>query len=458
MRIILLAFTLILSNFLISQNQSVKLSGCIENPNHSDVKIYGPNRYMKVISLSNGCFSDTLMVDKGSYTFSDGNESSAIYLLPGYDLNITLNTEEFDESIKYEGVGAGNNNYLAKIYLYNEQNNLNTVFSKKGSMNPDKFLRHQLSFDKGALEILEEMNLSDIEFVNTQKEILKYSSLNLILNQLNTDVLTEKGEKYKLSKYLLAEFKKLNVSDTLLFATNRSYKSVVNSFFRCGLVANNSIFVNEYNKLSSELIKKNITNNMARYLSFRTENIDSYFNAINLISTDSIFIDTYTKTYNKIKSLSKGNPSPSFKYKNYKGSTTSLADLKGKLIYIDIWATWCGPCKAQIPYLAKLEEKFHNQNIVFVSISIDKPKDEGKWIAMIENKKMGGVQLMADNAWKSSIVKDYVIKGIPRFILLDEKGNIIEANSSRPMVYNSKGEEVVNDDLINKINELLKVN
>ena len=65
-----------------------------------------------------------------------------MYLAPGYDLKITLNTKEFDESIKYEGIGNENNNYLAKIFLYNEQNNLFTQFSKKGEMNPDKFLKH----------------------------------------------------------------------------------------------------------------------------------------------------------------------------------------------------------------------------------------------------------------------------------------------------------------------------
>lgn len=455
MRIILVAFTLMLSTLFIGQNQGVKFSGCIENPNHKEVTIYGPNRYKKVIKLSEGCFSDTLMVVKGNYSFSDGNESTALYLAPGYDLKISLNTKQFDETIKYEGIGAENNTYLAKIYLYNEQNNLNTLYSKKGDMNPDKFLKLQLNYDDGALKIIEEMNLSDQEFKNNQKEIIRLSSLNLILNQLNVDVLTEKGEKLKLTKHLLAEFNKLNLEDTILFERNRTYRAVVNSFFRCGLVAKNNVFIKAYDNLSSPTVKDDVKKNLSSYISFRKDDIDSYFNALNLISTDSIFIANYTNNYNKIKALSKGNPSPSFEYKNYKGATTSLADLKGKLIYIDIWATWCGPCKSQIPYLGKLEERFHDQNIEFVSISIDNPKDEDKWIAMIEDKAMGGIQLIADKAWKSSIVKDYVIKGIPRFILLDQKGNIIDANSSRPMVYNSNGEEQVNQELIKKINECL---
>ena len=80
-----------LSTLFIGQNQVVKFTGCIENPNNEEVIIYGPNRYKKVIELSEGCFSDTLMLVKGSYSFSDGNESTALYLEPGYVLNISLN-------------------------------------------------------------------------------------------------------------------------------------------------------------------------------------------------------------------------------------------------------------------------------------------------------------------------------------------------------------------------------
>jgi thiol-disulfide isomerase/thioredoxin len=141
-----------------------------------------------------------------------------------------------------------------------------------------------------------------------------------------------------------------------------------------------------------------------------------------------------------------GKPSPTFvNYENYKGGTTSLSDLKGKYVYVDVWATWCGPCKKEIPFLKEVEAKYHDKNIEFVSISVDEgrgfkgntPEEklaaskEG-WKKMIAEKEMGGIQLLADKAWRSDFVQGYKIMGIPRFILIDPNGNVVDANAPRP--------------------------
>lgn len=126
-----------------------------------------------------------------------------------------------------------------------------------------------------------------------------------------------------------------------------------------------------------------------------------------------------------------GKPSPEFNnYENYKGGTTSLKDLRGKYVYIDVWATWCRPCIGEIPHLQKLEREFHNKNIEFVSISVDKESAKGKWKKMIADKKMSGVQLFATQG--DSFSKDFNINSIPRFILLDPKGNVVKSNAPRP--------------------------
>jgi thiol-disulfide isomerase/thioredoxin len=124
--------------------------------------------------------------------------------------------------------------------------------------------------------------------------------------------------------------------------------------------------------------------------------------------------------------------SPSFDYINYKGGKTKLEDFKGKYVYIDIWATWCGPCRAEIPHLKAVEEKYHDKNIAFVSISIDVQKDFEKWKKFVGDKELGGVQLFADNDWKSEFIKSYNINGIPRFILIDPTGKIVKADAARP--------------------------
>ena len=139
--------------------------------------------------------------------------------------------------------------------------------------------------------------------------------------------------------------------------------------------------------------------------------------------------------------LPKGTPSPTFEgYENYKGGKTSLKDLKGKYVYVDVWATWCGPCKAEIPFLKKVEEKYHDKNIAFVSISIDDDRSHGgswdkakeDWKKMVAGKELGGIQLFAPKGWQSDFVQNYMIKGIPRFILIDPNGNVVDASAPRP--------------------------
>ena len=67
------------------------------------------------------------------------------------------------------------------------------------------------------------------------------------------------------------------------------------------------------------------------------------------------------------KEFPSGMPSPIFEnYENHKGGTTSLSDFKGKYVYVDVWATWCGPCKREIPSLKKVEAQYHGKNIAFV--------------------------------------------------------------------------------------------
>lgn len=127
-----------------------------------------------------------------------------------------------------------------------------------------------------------------------------------------------------------------------------------------------------------------------------------------------------------------GTVSPSFKYENHKGGFTSLEDLKGKYVYIDVWATWCGPCRQEIPFLQKTEEAYHGKNIEFVSISIDVMKDKEKWNKFVMDKNLGGIQLLADKDWKSDFVQGYKINGIPRFILIGPEGKIVNADAPRP--------------------------
>src|SRR5690606_31226559 len=103
---------------------------------------------------------------------------------------------------------------------------------------------------------------------------------------------------------------------------------------------------------------------------------------------------------------------PAFNLNSFQGNNISLADMKGKYLFVDIWATWCRPCLQQLPAMKELEEKYRDQNIEFVSISVDKDADKGKWAKMIQDKEMAGIQLFAGK--QTSFSKDYEVSSIPR--------------------------------------------
>ena len=145
-----------------------------------------------------------------------------------------------------------------------------------------------------------------------------------------------------------------------------------------------------------------------------------------------------------------GKPSPQFvNYKSVDEKKVSLKDLKGKNIYMDIWATWCGPCKAEIPALKQLEEDYKGKNIAFVSISVDEGRGypnnsleaaKKGWKEMIKDKQMKGIQLIADNAWNSDFIKAFKVRSIPRFIIIDKNGIVVDADAPGPSSSKIKSE------------------
>ncbi len=123
-----------------------------------------------------------------------------------------------------------------------------------------------------------------------------------------------------------------------------------------------------------------------------------------------------------------GEKVPDFKYQDINGKTYTLADFAGKYIYLDVWATWCGPCKKEIPFLKELEKKMHGKKIEFVSLSTD--KNVADWDAFVKKNDMTGIQL--HNGGDRSLSQFFDIKYIPRFIIIGPDGKVVEPNALRP--------------------------
>lgn len=136
--------------------------------------------------------------------------------------------------------------------------------------------------------------------------------------------------------------------------------------------------------------------------------------------------------YATLEGMLEGKPAPAVALENAQGQQLTLADFKGKYVYIDFWATWCGPCIAEIPALELLQHDYATHNIHFLSISVDQEKDKAKWLNFIQDKQLKGNQLWISSAENKKVSQAWNILQIPRFVLLDPEGKIVDANAPRP--------------------------
>ena len=126
------------------------------------------------------------------------------------------------------------------------------------------------------------------------------------------------------------------------------------------------------------------------------------------------------------ESILPGKAAPAFSLPDVKGEELALADLAGKYVYIDFWATWCGPCKAEFPHYRKLVADYKGRNVVFMSISVD--QDKLAWEKMVEEEAFDWIQLH-DGV---NMNDDYLVRYIPTFVLVDTEGKIIDPRAPRP--------------------------
>lgn len=180
----------------------------------------------------------------------------------------------------------------------------------------------------------------------------------------------------------------------------------------------------------SEKVKQTLLHHIAasHVDQFGIKDITDMENIYHTYVKDTALLADYKAKFDKWDLASPGKPSPDFEAVDIDGKEYSLKDFKGKYVYIDMWATWCAPCKRELPFLKKLEERFAGKDIVFLGLSID--YDKTKWEERVKSGELAGVQLHIGP--QSSFKRAYNIDGIPRFILLDKEGKIINNNMSRP--------------------------
>ena len=431
----------------------VIVSGKIENAAEASLKVNKNYKPVVEITLNtDGTFTDTLRLRTGTYSIQAGKNFIPVYIKEGRNININFNASDFKNSLTITGIGAPETNFL--ILKSKEKEQFYGEVGQKFYASGEKEYENRLQKFKTKLEqVLDTDSEIDSTFKALEKKDLNYFRLDMLLKHQEMYRYFANDSTYTVSKDFLKDVENISLEEEEVYNYSATYQGLVASHYQkeAKKIQDEQgkdydiAYLNAVGKNSNDYIRNTLLFKAAEFTLTFTFDKTTYYNDFLKYSTNEENNGQITKLYNELQLTAEGQPSPKFiDYENYKGGTSSLDDYKGKHVFIDVWATWCGPCLYEVPFLQEIEKKYHNKNIEFVSISVDAERDHDKWKKMVEEKGMGGVQLYADKSFDSDFAKDYVIKGIPKFILLDPEGKIVRSNAPKPS----------NKDLITLFNEL----
>ncbi len=485
-KILLLSISILLINMMFfrcqpSGNPETTLSGTVKGFKADSLKITfykndtweGPeNLWITLDSV--GQFTTTLPVNSLK---EFRTRQSRVVLQTGWKttLNIYMNEEGEMDSTTFEGDGAEENE------VYN--NNLTLSFSTDNYMNkePGEFITFLDSIEQVMKADVDSIKDADQEFVTMLRNNIAYLKMFSWESYAEQKFDYTGKERPDSLKAYSSQFDKLVLFDNAELLNSLFYKKILEDHFN-EMVRNSIDFDallesnngdrekarEDYNRISFNLmldLADSIIPNpeIKSYIYYNAflRNIDlqliealkqNYTGRFQEEVSDTTIINYMASQIDRLEKLSPGMPAPAFSYPDTTGNLVSLANFKGKYVYIDIWATWCVPCIREFPKLKELEEEFGDE-IAFVSISIDIKKE--KWHKYVKENELTGIQILSQGGSKAEIMDPYMIQAIPRFIMVDPEGNLVDADASKPSYDNTRnlfeewtGREVVDTEPI----------
>jgi len=162
--------------------------------------------------------------------------------------------------------------------------------------------------------------------------------------------------------------------------------------------------------------------------------------AMDTLLNSSTYMQELKKMIGILNAVQIGQPAPDFTQADTAGNPLTLSSFQGKVLLVDFWASWCGPCRAENPNVVEAWKKYHEKGFDILGVSLDKSRD--KWIEAIQADSLTWGHVSDLQYWNNEASNLYGVRSIPANVLLDENGIIIARNL--------RGE-----DLLNKLEEIL---
>ncbi|MCX6224884.1 MAG: TlpA disulfide reductase family protein [Bacteroidia bacterium] len=370
-----------------------------------------------------------------------------LYLEPGKNLTIDFDAKAFDTS-----VGFGGDLGLPVEYLHDKTLGSSALYQKLNEMykspnTPTDFKRVRDSLSQVEIAFLvkfknDNPGLADA-FFNREMKVLEYSVYYDLYNYPTMAGYYDTTHQ-EIPSGWFAFMDKLNLDDPALVeisdikafisgyvqqeAMKRANIPQLKSWGNPALEKAMVAFVNEKFK-SPEIYSVIVYDKLKQYIdSEGTTGIEDLVTEYLAKSTNEKYKASIKEMSDKWAVLAPGQPAPAFTLLDINGDNVSLTDFKGKYVFIDFWATWCGPCRAEIPAYKQLVAGYKGRNIVFISMSVD--KDKAAWEKMVRADNFEWVQLHDPQTIKAN--KKYLVMYIPTFTLIDPDGKIVNARCPRP--------------------------
>ncbi len=396
------------------------ISGVIKNSNASEI----------LISAGNGTVSnaDTVkLAEDGSFTYSTPIEKAAfgfIYV-PGqafYHIIAVGGTNTYLEAdaaipTQYKYTGDLEKEYGFQFSYLQMQNEL----SGRGSDSFKELYDASNAKKDSLFAVLETLDSKD--YIALQKEDIEISIEQNFINYHS--ILRAKGADLDSDSDYNAYMEQLKLESAMDAIIYLEWKEAC----RAGIdnISSINMLKMAKEKITDPKLLENVAMDIATSYFYEPDaNIDAFYEKVSEMVKDPKKLGWITDTYDAKKKTVPGAPALECDLENPQGEISKFSSLYGKVLYIDVWATWCGPCCEEIPYIEKLVEQFKGEErLQFVSISIDADKDAWR-------KKLAD-----DNPqWAQYLNQDftnmYGITGIPCFILIDKEGKIITTSAPRP--------------------------
>lgn len=344
-----------------------------------------------------------------------------------------------DKEVSFDGDGKENNNFIVKL----RQESGRVRESESIDYKNTDLVVNAFKAQNGKIEnFIDAAGLKDQVFVATQKEMLKLNMYGSLIGMTDMLRVTQSMDTI-LSDSYYGFVRELNF-DVPELRNVRYLNSFLKSYFAAmethgylttGLT---DYLLVRAQCIADPVIRENyliyaLRQEQYGYNSQLPEIIASIEPMILSEENKKILTEIHEKQNvlaQKYSGLCSGTPAYDLTGTDKNGQSYSLADYRGKAVVIDVWSTNCIPCIGEMPYLHRLEERFKEKDIVFISYSID--FDFQKWSGFVEHRDWKGIQLVDTMGPKSEFVQHYFIRSTPRIILIDREGKIADVFGPKP--------------------------